>query len=118
LNLALRFILEMIMLFAVAYWGWKSHLGLLRYLFSIGLPILLAVLWGVFAVPNDPSRSGKTVVKTPGWIRLIMELAFFGFGAWALCWSGMSIVSYVFIFLVYVHYLFSLDRIRWMLKNK
>lgn len=117
LNLALRFILEMTLLFAVAYWGWKEHQGWLRYVLGIGMPVLFTLLWGVFAVPGDPSRSGKTVIKTPGWIRLILELAFFGVGGWAFYQSGMHTVSYVFILLVCGHYLLSTDRIRWLLKK-
>lgn len=84
LNLGLRFILEMTALFSLALWGWTQHEGWLRYLLAVGLPILFALIWGVFAVPNDPSRSGKTVVVTSGWIRLIIELTLFGSGVWAL----------------------------------
>lgn len=107
----------MTVLFAVGLWGWTQHDGWLKYLFVVGLPVFFAVVWGVFAVPNDPSRSGKTVVKTPGWIRLILELAIFGFGTWAFYQSGFHVVSWVFVSVVVIHYLASYDRINWLLRN-
>jgi hypothetical protein len=104
-------------LFAVGFWGWTQHDGWLKFLLAIGLPVLFALIWGVFAVPNDPSRSGKTVVKTSGWIRLILELAIFGFGVWAFYLSGFQVVSWFFIGVIVIHYLLSYDRIKWLLRN-
>ena len=115
LNLALRFILEMVALFATAFWGWRKYENVLGILLAILLPIIIAVVWGVFAVPNDPSRSGKTVVATPGWIRLIIEFAIFSFGVWAFFDIGYFAVAYIFLSLIIVHYLFSISRIKWLL---
>ena len=47
---------------AMAYWGWTQHDGPARFLWAIGLPLLSAVIWGVFTVPDDRSRSGKAPV--------------------------------------------------------
>jgi len=104
-------------LFAVAFWGWKQHAGCLGILLAILLPILLALIWGIFAVPNDPSRSGKTVVVTPGWIRLIIELAIFGFASWAFYDNEHFAVAYIFLSLVVAHYLFSIGRIKWLFSH-
>ena len=117
LNLGLRFILEMIALFALAYWGWAQHSGWLRYILTVGLPIAFAVVWGVFAVPNDPSRSGKTVVKTRGWARLFLELGLFCCASLALYDSGFILISFGYSALVIVHYLLSIDRVRWLFKQ-
>ena len=61
-NLALRFILELCALAALCVWGWQTY-GLIA---AIVTPAAAAGLWGLFAVPDDPSRSGKTVVPVPG----------------------------------------------------
>lgn len=54
LNLALRFLLELCLLAAVGYWGFKTQSGLLmKILFGIGLPVLIAVLWGTFLAPGQ-----------------------------------------------------------------
>ncbi len=70
LNLALRFLLELAALGAMGYWGWTQHEGPVRWRWAIGLPLVAAVLWGTFAVPNDPSRSGQAPVPIPGILRL------------------------------------------------
>ena len=82
------------------------------------IPLLLAFVWGVFAVSGDPSRSGKTVVKTPGIIRLFLEFSIFTIGAFAIFKSGYSIFSYIFSGVVILHYLLSYDRIVWLIKQK
>jgi hypothetical protein len=117
LNLALRFILEILTLFGAGFWAWSQFEGWLGITLAFVLPVLLAAVWGIFAVPDDPSRSGKTVVVTPGWIRLILEMAFFGFGAWAFYEKGYVWMSFVFIFVVLIHYLISFDRVKWLIRR-
>lgn len=117
LNLGLRFILEMTAIFAVAYWGWSQHEGWTKFVLAFGLPILFALIWGIFAVPNDPSRSGKTVVITPGWLRLIIELVIFGIGTWAFYNSGFHLIAWAFLGFVCLHYLLWIERIKWLLKQ-
>ena len=53
INLGLRFFLELYGLFALGYWGWVQHTGSPRILLAFGLPLLAAVFWGTFRVPND-----------------------------------------------------------------
>lgn len=117
LNLTVRFLLELSALFILGLWGWQQREDGLRFALAIGIPLLLAVLWGVFAVPNDPSRSGKAPVPVPGWLRLLLELAFFGLAVWALAGLGYSIAAWLLGLLVFVHYLVSYDRIRWLLST-
>lgn len=117
LNLTVRFLLELSALFVLGLWGWQQREDGLRFVLAIGIPLLLAVLWGVFAVPNDPSRSGKAPVPVPGWLRLLLELAFFGLAVWALAGLGYSTAAWLLGLLVFVHYLVSYDRIRWLLST-
>jgi len=70
-----------------------------------------------FAVPNDPSRSGKTVVPTPGFIWLLLELALFGASAWMLFDLEFTKLGWIFSSVVLVHYATSYDRMVWLLKQ-
>ena len=117
INLAVRFLLEIAGLAAIAYWGWSQHDGVLRFILAIGLPLLAAVLWGTFAVPDDPSRSGKAPVPVPGIVRLLLELAFFAFAAWALYDAGNTTLALVLSAIVAIHYALSYDRIAWLLRQ-
>jgi hypothetical protein len=115
INLAVRFLLELSALAALAYWGWTQHAGPLRFILAIGLPLIAAVLWGTFNVRQDPSRSGRAPVPVPGLVRLALELAFFGVAAWALYAAGKAQLSLIFGLIVVVHYLVSYDRLRWLI---
>lgn len=118
LNLALRFILELTAIVALGIFGYHAFDGGLGVLAAIMLPLGFAVIWGVFAVRGDPSRSGKTVVNTPGPVRLILELILFGIAVAALYLSGYTAVSIIYLIVIVIHYLLSLDRIRWLLGRK
>jgi hypothetical protein len=74
INLILRFLLEIAILFSLGYWGWTQQQGVLRYVLAIGLPIIAAVIWGTVRVPGDASHSGTARVPVPGTLRLIIRL--------------------------------------------
>jgi hypothetical protein len=116
-NLAVRFLLEIAGLAALAWWGWNQGDGILRYVLALGIPILAAVLWGTFAVPDDPSRSGKAPVPVPGIVRLLLELAFFTAATWALFASGLATLAWIYGGIVLVHYAVSYDRILWLVRR-
>jgi hypothetical protein len=117
LNLAVRFLLELAALGALSYWGWTQHDGPARWLWAIGLPVVAAVLWGTFAVPNDPSRSGQAPVPTPGALRLLLELSLFAIGTIALIVSQRIYAGAALAIITIIHYIASYDRILWLLKN-
>jgi hypothetical protein len=117
LNLAFRFILELAALFVMGYWGWTQHQGFSRFLWMIGLPLLFAILWGSFAVPDDPSRSGNAPVAIPGVLRLLLELAVFTAGVWCCFAAGQSTWGWILGGAVLLHYILSYDRILWLLKQ-
>ena len=116
-NLALRFILEIAGLVALGWWGWNQGEGILRFVLAFGIPILAAVLWGTFAVPDDPSRSGKAPVQVPGIVRLLLELAFFVSATWSLFAEGAATLGWIYGIAVLVHYLASYDRILWLVRQ-
>ena len=118
INLAVRFLLELAAIVAMGLWGFHISGNVPGILFAILLPLGFALLWGIFAVPNDPSRSGKTVVPTPGIIRLILELSLFTLATWMLRDLGYSKLWWIFGGIVLIHYVLSYDRVLWLLKQK
>jgi hypothetical protein len=118
INLVLRFFLELAALIVFGFWGHSLTEGGMRIPLAILFPVLFAVIWGVFAVKGDPSRSGKTVVQTPGIIRLMLELALFGAAAWMMLDLDYTLIALIFGSAVVIHYFISFDRIAWLLKQK
>jgi hypothetical protein len=99
-------------------WGWKQHQGSVGIILTIILPILVAIIWGTFAVPNDPSRSGKAPVAVPGFIRLIIELSIFSIAVLFLIDIGYKTSGLIYGIIVIFHYLSSYDRLLWLIRPK
>ena len=78
------------------------------------IPLVAAALWGIFAVPHDPTRSGSAPVPVSGLLRLAFEFGFFGCATLALYDLGFSKLTATFGIAVVIHYLLSYDRIRWL----
>lgn len=117
LNLAFRFLLEMSALVAVGTLGWARFEGLSRWGLALGLPVLFMVLWGTFAVPDDPSRSGGAPVPVSGAVRLLLELGLFAGAAGALHLAGHTRPAMALAIAVVLHYALSWDRIAWLLER-
>lgn len=113
-NLIVRFLLELSALFVLALWGWHGRDDGLRILVALAIPTIAAALWGIFAVPHDPTRSGSAPVPISGLLRLALELSFFGCATLALDDLGFGKLSAILGLAVVIHYLFSYDRIRWL----
>ena len=112
LNLGIRFLMEIAALVVLGLWGWRTGPEGLQFLLAVGLPLIAAAIWGVFRVPNDP---GPAIVATPGLVRLVYELALFGFTTWALFDLGYNAAGWIFGGITLLHYLTSYDRIQWLL---
>ncbi len=115
LNLALAFALELVMLGALFYWGWSQHDGIVRVLLAVGLPVIAAVLWGVFRVDNDPN---KAVVVIPGVLRLLLEWGLFALAVALLAATGETLTALIFGALVVLQYALSLDYLRWKVAQR
>lgn len=97
INIALRFILEVCALAFLAYWGFQSSQDLLiRLLLGIGLPLFIAILWGVFGSPAAP-------IPFKGFHRLLLELLIFGLAALALFFSGKPTLAIIYATTVLVN---------------
>lgn len=115
LNLAVRFLLELVMLAAIACWGYHRFAGWAGVAAAIAFPIAAAMLWGVFRIPNDPRPAP---VAIPGPLRLLLEWALFGWAAWALHDLGYDTLAWVLAGMLLAHYLVSFDRTSAMLRNR
>ena len=118
LNNALRFLLEMWAIMVYAYWGYHLTASGWRVPLAVIMSFGFMFLWGVFAVRGDPSRSGKTVIQTPGVLRLILELALFAAAVFMLFSQGHSQLAWFSLAAIFLHYLLSFDRLAWLLKQK
>lgn len=117
-NLAFRFLLEMAGLYVLARLGWRLGDGVYRYILLAGIPVTAAAIWGVFAVPGDPGRSGKAVIAIPGSLRLLLELGFFAAVTWSLFEMRFDAWAWIYAICVLVHYAVSYDRISWLLGKR
>jgi hypothetical protein len=100
INLAIRLLLEICALIAVGYWGFKTGSGwLLKILFGIGAPILIAVLWGMFGAP-------KSVYPFQGLAFLGLEFIVYGSGVLALFLTGSNSLAWIFALLLIVNKIF------------
>ena len=118
INLAVRFLLEMSALIAMGIWGWNQGDSWFRYLLAFGIPLMAASIWGIFAVPDDPSRSGSAPVAIHGLLRLLIEIAFFTFAVWVIYDLGYSSLWWILALIVAIHYFISYDRILWLIRQR
>jgi hypothetical protein len=97
INLAVRFLLELCMLAAVGYWGFKTGSGWpLKLLLGIGLPLLIAVVWGLFVAP-------KAMYPLSGIPHLLLALLLLGSGAAALFASGNPTLGWLYTIILIVN---------------
>ncbi|WP_434597811.1 DUF2568 domain-containing protein [Streptomyces sp. A5-4] len=115
--LGLRLLMELTALVCFGYWAWQVSEGPLRYVAVVAAPLLVAVVWGVFATPGDKSRSGNTVVATAGPVRLLLELAVFFGGVAALHAAGAELPALVLAGILVAYHAASLDRTAWLLRH-
>lgn len=90
INLAVIFLLELVVLVALGYWGF--HIGsdtLAKIALGIGAPVLAIVAWAVFGAPRS-----RRHLHDPWY--LLLQVIFFGSAAVALYASGLAVLSMVF----------------------
>jgi MFS superfamily sulfate permease-like transporter len=77
LNLAFRFILELLVLVALFLWGLQLSGSLpLQLVAGLGAPALVMTVWGLFVAP-------KATRRLPDPARLVVELVIWSLGALA-----------------------------------
>jgi hypothetical protein len=114
-NLAIRFLLELSALAALAVWGFRTGDSLaLKILLGIGVPLLAAAAWGTFRVDGDPN---KAPVRVPGPLRLLLELAVFGGATAGLYAAGFPTLALIFALVVIINYAFLYERLVWIIRQ-
>ncbi len=114
INLAAHFLLELCGLAALIYWGFQTGEGLMKIVLGVLLPLLAAVAWGTFRVPNDP---GKAPVAVRGPVRLLLEAAFFGLAVAALSSAGQPTLAALLGIAVIINYAIMYERVIWLLRQ-
>jgi hypothetical protein len=95
-NLALKFLLELAAIAALAYWGTTSTDGVPAVLLAILAPALFIVLWARFAAPRSDHR-------LPARSRVPFELGLFALAAVALAVAGAPVLAAAFAVLVVIN---------------
>ena len=119
LNYTVRFILELVGLYALGLWGWQATDNtFLRLVLAIGLPVVAAAAWGVFGTVGDSrGQGGKPPVAVPGWARLALEVAYFALATWAFIAAGAATAGVIFGLVALVQTLLAYDRLGWLLTH-
>lgn len=115
--LGMRFVWELVALVCFGIWAWATLPAPLRDVCAVAVPLVVAALWGVCATPDDASRSGRTVIATPGPLRFMLELAVFFGGAPALYAAGSHALAVTLAGVLVVYHLLSWDRVLWLLRH-
>jgi uncharacterized protein DUF2568 len=91
LNLAVRFILELCALAALAYWGVRTGVNTITKIGLAAGSVLVAVLvWGIWVAPRAPRRLADP------W-RLVPEFAVWTAAAVALWTEGLTTASLILL---------------------
>ena len=85
-NLAARFALELCLLAALAYVGWKVNVVL-----AVAFPVVAAVVWGLFVSPK-----ARYPLSTMPWIAV--QVVLFGAAVIGLIAGGSVVLGIVFVF--------------------
>jgi hypothetical protein len=113
-NEALRFVLEVAAIGAMAFWGWTAFAGLERVVVAIGLPVVAALAWAILRFPGDPNPAP---VPVRGVVRLALEFTFFGTAVFLLYLAGQPAPAAVLAVLVVAHYVIGYQRVLRMTKG-
>jgi hypothetical protein len=90
LHQLLAFSLEMAMLAALGYWGFREgNKSPLKYLLGFGLPIAAITLWALWAAPKSTTRLEQPFL-------LMFKLVLFGITTFGLYRSGQPHLAYWF----------------------
>lgn len=116
-QLAIRFALEVGSLVAIGRYAGGLSRGAWSYVAALGAPALVALLWALFAVKGDPSRSGNALIPVPGILRLAFELAVFLGGAAALAARQSWVAFALFMIALIVHHAMTTERLAWLLRQ-
>jgi Mn2+/Fe2+ NRAMP family transporter len=90
LNLALAFLLELLVLVALCYFGFVIGPNIfVKISLGLGLPIVAIVIWAVLGAPRSKRR-------LKGFPFLLLQIIFFGSAAVVLYLAGQRVLGIIF----------------------
>jgi Protein of unknown function (DUF2568) len=96
-NLAVRFLVELCALAALAYWGFSLDAPIMvRVVLGVATPLIAAIAWGAYVAP-------RARLSAPASMRLAVELAVLGAAVLALAVTGPAGLAWAFAALVGVN---------------
>lgn len=113
----LRFLLEVMTLVFIAWLGVDLLPGPRGVVLALSLVVSALLVWGIFNVPDDPSRNGKAPIPVSGWVRLFIEFLVFGTGIAGL-WVAQGMAPALIWTLILILHQFQIkERNRWLVKH-
>jgi Protein of unknown function (DUF2568) len=95
-SLVLAFVLELVLLYALADWGFNASAGSgLQIVLGVGLPLLLLAIWSRWLAPRAPRR-------LPTSTRVAVKAVLFLLGSIALYDAGHHAFAVVFEFVSFL----------------
>ncbi len=96
-NLLLSFLLELLLLYLVGFWGFRQGETLFsKYALAAILPVIIMLLWGVWAAPKSKRR-----LKNP--LRTLLKLTLFLLGALLSYLAGRQAWTVIFLVSVFLN---------------
>jgi hypothetical protein len=90
-NSTLAFLLELLMLAALAFWGAHTGSGVVvKILLAVGAPVAAAVVWWLLLAARGPR------IEVPRPVRAVLKVVLFGLTGLALAAAGWPVVGVVF----------------------
>ena len=87
-TLTARFLCELAMLAALAFWGYVVGEGPWAWLLGVGAPVLAAIVWGAFVAP-------RARFPVPAPVRVRIELVLYAVAAVGLGSAGQPVAAVV-----------------------
>ena len=87
-TLTARFLCELAMLAALAFWGYVVGEGVWAWLLGLAAPVVAAVVWGTFVAP-------RAKVPVPAPVRVAIELVLYAAAAAGLAVAGQPVAAVV-----------------------
>ena len=87
-TLTARFICELAMLAALAFWGYVVGEGVWAWVLGLAAPVVAAIVWGLFVAP-------RARVPVPASVRVAVELVLYTAAAAGLAAAGQPVAAVV-----------------------
>ncbi|MEQ8438815.1 MAG: YrdB family protein [Ilumatobacter fluminis] len=113
-----RFLVELAALACWAVVGWEVGGDGFGWVLAIAFPVVAASTWATFRVPGDLSAGQGGPIPVPGIVRLIIELDVLVLSAVFAIVVGRVVLGAVVLVAIVVHYLLTMQRVRWLLAQR